>query len=154
MSIEIIDEQSLLPDGTPLRDLAALVLSEEGLPAESEVDITFVDDEAIADLNTRHMGRSGPTDVLAFPLLSLTPGVVPAREPAGPPIMLGDVIVAPAYVARQAAVLGVPVEAEMALMVVHGLLHLLGYDHAEEADAELMEGRERRLLGMLGWERR
>lgn len=152
MSVGIIDEQSLLPDGAPFRSLAALVLSEEGLPGESEVDITFVTDEVIADLNIRHMGRSGPTDVLAFPLLPLTPRAVPARQPTGPPIMLGDVMVAPAYVARQAAELGVPVEAEMALMVVHGLLHLLGYDHAEEADAELMEGRERRLLAM--WERR
>lgn len=154
MTVEVVDDQQVPVDRVFLESLAGLVLASEGFPAGSEVAITLVDDDAIAELNERHMARPGPTDVLAFPLLDLVPGVVPAAPGTGPPLLLGDVVIAPAYVARQAAALGVPVEAELALMVVHGILHLLGYDHVNDADAELMEARERSLLAAVGWERR
>jgi probable rRNA maturation factor len=108
----------------------------------------------MAGYNQRFLDREGPTDVLAFPVEELIPGVVPDRDPNGPPMMLGDVIVAPAHVRRQATELEVDFEDEMALMVTHGLLHLLGYDHVEDVDADRMEARERELLAMVGKVRR
>jgi probable rRNA maturation factor len=85
---------------------------------------------------------------------SLIPGLVPDLDDHGPPLMAGDVVIAPGYVSRQAERLAVSVEDEMALMVAHGVLHLLGYDHENEHDAELMERRERELLAKTGRERR
>ena len=104
-------------------------------------------------LNKSHLDRSGPTDVLAFPIESLAPGMVPEAVAAGPPLMLGDVVVCPEVVRSQAAASAVAFEDEMALMVVHGVLHLLGYDHEADADADLMEQRERDLLALAGRER-
>jgi probable rRNA maturation factor len=82
------------------------------------------------------------------------PGVVPDQDSNGPPLIIGDVIVAPGYVGRQAAENDVEFEDEMALMVAHGILHLLGYDHIDDADAELMERREVELLSLVGVTRR
>jgi probable rRNA maturation factor len=80
--------------------------------------------------------------------------VAPDPDPNGPPLMIGDVIVAPAYVGRQAVENEVSFEDEMALMVTHGILHLLGYDHLDDDDAERMERRETELLSMVGKTRR
>jgi probable rRNA maturation factor len=84
--------------------------------------------------------------VLAFPLEHLHPGQRPALSPNGPPLNLGDVFVCPAVVRDNAAAAGVGFLDEMSLMVVHGLLHLLGYDHFDDDEAELMEARETELL--------
>jgi probable rRNA maturation factor len=154
VSIFLADEQT---ESVPLGDLhhlAELVLRLEGYPDEAEVTLLFVSDEEMAGYNQRFLDRDAPTDVLAFPVEELLPGVVPDRDPMGPPLMLGDVIVAPAYVRRQAEEHGVGFDDEMALMVTHGMLHLLGYDHVEDADAERMEARERELLAMVGKVRR
>jgi probable rRNA maturation factor len=130
-----------------------LVLSEEGYPDETEVTVLLVSDDEMASYNERFLERSGPTDVLAFPVEELLPGVVPDHDPNGPPLVIGDVIVAPAYVGRQAAEHGSGFADEMALMVAHGILHLLGYDHVEDDDAELMERREAELLALVGVQR-
>ena len=108
----------------------------------------------MSEYNERFLNRSGPTDVLAFPLEDLLPGIVPDRDPHGPPLMIGDVIVAPAYIRRQATEYDVAFEDEMALMVTHGVLHLIGYDHIVDEDAERMEKRERDLLAKVGKARR
>ena len=150
MDIYLADEQDVPLSIGPLRRLARLVLESEGLPPETEVGVTFVSDEVMAEYNLRFLGREGPTDVLALPLDP--PG---ARRPApssgaGPPYGLGDVFVAPGYVRRRAGELGVRPEDEMFLMVAHGLLHLIGYVHDTEAEAEAMEARERELLARAG----
>jgi probable rRNA maturation factor len=116
--------------------------------------LLLVDDNEMSAYNERFLNRSGPTDVLAFPVEELVPGVVPDSDANGPPVMLGDVIVAPGYVAQQAANLDVDFDDEMALMVTHGILHLLGYDHVEDHDALLMEQREKELLAKAGRSRR
>ncbi len=152
--IFLADEQTDDIGLDDLRSLAELVLREEGYSDEAEVTLIFVDESEMAAYNERFLDRSGPTDVLAFPVEELVPGVVPDAAPNGPPLMLGDVIVAPAYVRRQAEDLGVSADDEMALMVTHGILHLLGYDHVEEDDAERMEARERDLLAKTGRTRR
>ncbi len=154
MSIFLADEQTEQVGVDDLHSLAGLVLREEAYPEDAEVTLLFVSEEEMASYNLRFLDREGPTDVLAFPVEDLLPGVVPETDPQGPPLMLGDVVVAPAYVRRQASKFGVSYEDEMALMVTHGILHLLGYDHIDDTDAERMESRERELLALVGRTRR
>jgi probable rRNA maturation factor len=154
VSVFLADEQGESVNLEQLRGLAEMVLREEGYPDETELTLLLVDEDEMSAYNERFLNRSGPTDVLAFPVEELVPGVVPERDPAGPPLMIGDVIVAPAFVGRQAAEYEVGLDDEMALMVTHGILHLLGYDHVEEEDAQLMEARETQLLSLVGRRRR
>lgn len=150
MSVYFSDEQDLPIDADPLVRLAELVLAEEKLPDHTEVSVVLVDASTMAEYNLRFMQKEGPTDVLAFPVEDLSPGVPPVRHPNGPPLVIGDVFVCPAVVAESANRGGVLFEHEMALMVVHGILHLLGFDHQDDDEAEQMEGRERELLSLVG----
>lgn len=154
MTVFLTDEQTVPVDVDALHSLARRVLDEERFPVETEVTVILVSEDVIAGYNERFLERPGPTDVLAFPLEDLEPGVPPVAEPTGPPPALGDVLVAPSYVARQAAEYGVRLDDEMALMLVHGMLHLMGYDHVEDADAERMERRETEILAGVGVTRR
>jgi probable rRNA maturation factor len=137
--------------------LARMVLEEEQVPGGAELSLIFVDEHAISDLNERFLGGNGPTDVLAFPM---DDDIVPAgrqpdqggrgpgspAEPGEPPAMIGDVVVCPSYARREAETRRRPLDDELALLVVHGVLHLLSYDHAEEQETEAMQRRERELL--------
>ena len=150
MNIAFGDEQD---DPLPARDrvdLAEAVLTAEGLAAETSVSITLVDEETIAALNEAHMGKIGPTDVLSFPIEDAVPGRPPLPDAGGPSVALGDVFIAPAVVRTNAVRDGVAFDDEMALMVVHGLLHLLGWDHVDDDDAVAMEKREGELLSLTG----
>ncbi len=150
MNIIVSDEQD---DPLPLErvlPLAEQVLEAEGVTPDAEVAIVFVDEDAIAGYNERYMGRSGPTDVLSFPVHDAEPGTPPVPEAPGVPLALGDVFIAPAVVRRNAERHGVDFVDELALMVVHGLLHLLGWDHQEDEEAERMEAEERKLLAAAG----
>ena len=149
MDIFLADEQDVPLSSEPLRKIAELVLQEEGLPEQTEVAILFVTDEQMAEYNERFMGRQGATDVLAFPLEHLEPGVAPAPPPRTP-FPIGDVIISPAYVHAQAEARSTTPENELQLMVAHGILHLLGYDHVTDDEAEHMEERERQLLAKVG----
>lgn len=137
--------------------LAENVLADEGVRGEAEVSLLFVDEEAIADLNSRFLGKEGPTDVLAFPIddepveSGRSPdsgGTGPgfASEPDEAPALLGDVVICPAVAERNAPEHTGTYEDELALLVVHGLLHIIGMDHEEAEEAEAMEARERELL--------
>ncbi len=154
MKIFLADEQDDPIEAEPLRRLAEMVMIEEDLPDETEVSLLFVGEQQIAEYNRRFMDREGPTDVLAFPVEHLEPGAIPERSPGGPPLNLGDVVIAPSHVRAQAQQMNAPFEDELALMVVHGVLHLLGYDHQDEQEAERMEERERALLALTGRGRR
>jgi|LULR01.1.fsa_nt_gb probable rRNA maturation factor len=125
--------------------LAADVLAEEGLrDPRVELTVHFVDERPIADLKAEHLdGDGGPTDVLAFPVDD------PGGVPAGEPVLLGDVLICPSVADRQAAGAQRPYEDEVALLLVHGILHLLGHDHAEPEETAAMQQRERELLGLL-----
>ena len=136
--------------------LAQRVLAARGVKGENEVSLLFVDEDAMAALNQQFLGKSGPTDVLAFPiedepgptgrspdLGGSGPGVSPEE---GTLTLLGDVVICPAVAAANAVEHEVSLEDEVALLVVHGLLHLLGLDHEEEAEAERMEALEQELL--------
>ncbi len=154
MSVFLADEQGQNVDLIGLRSLAELVLKEESYPDSAELTVLLVEEGEMASYNARFLERDGPTDVLAFPVEDLEAGRVPDLDPSGPPLILGDVIISPPYVNRQAEELGVRFEDEMALMVTHGTLHLLGYDHVADGDAEVMESRERELLALVGKTRR
>ena len=153
------DEQVAHPVDT-LRwvKLAEAVLADGGVRGETEVSLLFVDEAAIADLNGRFLGKDGPTDVLAFPIdeepadSGRSPdsgGTGPgfSAEPEEAPTLLGDVVICPAVAFRNAPEHAGTYDDEIALLVVHGLLHLLGLDHEDSDEAEAMEAKERELLG-------
>jgi len=152
------DEQDAVPvDVLRWVRLAQLVLTEERVATDAEVSLIFVDESSMADLNARFLGSSGPTDVLAFPIdeeagpSGRQPdeggrGPGSPDELSEPPVILGDVVVCPAVADRQAPAHGHGLDEELALLVVHGVLHLLDYDHAEPADTERMRSRESELL--------
>ena len=126
--------------------LAGAVLHDEGV-VRGELGLRFVDPGAMAELNLSHMGSPGPTDVLAFPIDGTAgPVHLPEQVP-----LLGDVVVCPAYAAAQApdhagAEHDGSLGDELALLVVHGVLHVLGYDHQSDPDTAAMQARERQLL--------
>ncbi len=121
--------------------LATFVLVREAVPDSIELSIALVDSEEIAELNERYRGIAGPTDVLSFGCDD------PCPAEGDEPIALGDVVIAPTIAEAQATELGTTVESELNLLLVHGILHLLGYDHDSDKDAEVMQARERVLLG-------
>jgi probable rRNA maturation factor len=136
--------------------LAQGALSDEGVRGLAEVSLIFADEPTIADLNQQFMGKEGPTDVLSFPIDGEPDpsGRVPDAGGSGPgepplpeiPQLIGDVVICPAVAARNALEHEVAFDDEIALLVVHGVLHLLGWDHVIDDEAERMEARERELL--------
>jgi probable rRNA maturation factor len=122
--------------------LAVDVLESEGV--RGELTLTFVDRDEIAVLNRDHMGADGPTDVLSFPLDD--PSAVTDL-----PVLLGDVVVCPAVAADQAGDHAGTLDDELALLVVHGVLHVLGHDHADHDETARMRVRERELLERHHW---
>jgi probable rRNA maturation factor len=142
------DEQDEPVDGEALRKLAAGVLTAERLPDGTEMSLILVDAEQMAGYNEQFLDRPGPTDVLALPLEHLVPGHPPRRVANEPPISLGDVFLCPDYITRRTAAEGLDVaDYDLMRLAVHGILHLLGYDHHEDGVAEQMERREDELLG-------
>lgn len=163
--------------------LAAGVLEAEGLPADAEMSLLFVDTDSITELNGRFRGRNEPTDVLAFPMdgeeldddeddeqLASRPAGGSGRQPDGgttgptagtdrrdtsrPPMVVGDVVICPSVASANAPEHvgdghNGSLEDELALLVVHGVLHLLDMDHMEPDEAEVMEAREQQWLDLL-----
>jgi probable rRNA maturation factor len=142
MPVFLADEQDLDVDVDDLIGLADRVLTEQRVPPDMEVALLLVDESTISGLNAKHLGHEGPTDVLAFPIDE--PGESP---PAGPAI-LGDVVLCPAVAHRQAAERGGAPHAELQLLTVHGLLHLLGMDHADPDEEREMFALTDRLLAL------
>ena len=129
MPVFLADEQDLDVDTDDLAALANHVVDKQGVPADMEVSLLLVDTQTIAALNAQHMGKEGPTDVLAFPIDE------PGESPPDSPAILGDVVLCPAVAEEQAPRFNRTVQQELQLLTVHGILHLLGMDHAD-ADAE------------------
>lgn len=148
MEVAFADEQDDPLPSEPLVSLAAIAMEAEGLPESTQLSLTLVDEDRMAELNGEYMTKTGPTDVLSFPIEDFSAGILRV-DPDGPPLMLGDIVICPSVVQANAIAAGVAFEDEMALMVVHGVLHLLGRDHVIETDAEEMEEREREILAMV-----
>lgn len=138
-------------------ELAKHVLVDSGVRGEAELSILFVDETVMAELNKRFMDKDGPTDVLAFPIDDpIDPGRWPDSGSTGPdreppevnelPMLLGDVVICPSIAAQQAPEHAGSYDDELALLLVHGVLHVLGMDHAEPDETAAMQARERELL--------
>ena len=151
------DEQSAQPvDVARWEALARNVLSAEGVSGDVELALLFVDEPTISELNSRFMDSTGPTDVLAFPiddddvLIGRSPDGSTSGPDRGPiddvPLLLGDVVVCPSVAARNAPSHAGTYDDELALLIVHGILHVLGMDHAEPEETMAMQARERELL--------
>jgi probable rRNA maturation factor len=120
--------------------LAAFVLRMEEAPDAVELSVALVDTDEIARLNESYRGIEGPTDVLSFECDE------PCPVESDEPIAIGDVVIAPEVAAAQAIELGTTIESELDLLLIHGVLHLLGYDHIADEDAVVMQAREKVLL--------
>jgi probable rRNA maturation factor len=140
MPVFLADEQDLAVDGEDLVELAHRVLDDRRVPSDMEVALLLVDTATIAELNAKHLGHAGPTDVLAFPMDE------PGESPLAGPSILGDVVICPEIAHRQAAERGIVAHDELRLLTVHGLLHLLGMDHAEPEEEREMTEHTTRLL--------
>ena len=137
------------------RRAAAAALDEavEGLPAATgrpiEVSIVLAEDRSVADLNLQFRGREGATNVLSFPALAAEDGPFDPLGADVPPVLLGDVVLAFETIAAEADDQGKTLADHCSHLVVHGILHLLGYDHLDSAEAKIMEQVEIRALGAL-----
>lgn len=149
MSIEVLDESGGDVDVTELSRLARFAMDRMRVHPQAELCIKLVDEATIAELNQQWMDKSGPTDVLAFPMDELRPGLVDEEPEEG---VLGDLVVCPGVAERQATEArangqtGYSTADEVNLLTVHGILHLLGYDHAEPEEHREMFALQARLL--------
>jgi probable rRNA maturation factor len=153
LSIDIANESGIDVDESELAALARHVLDDMRVHPLAELSVLLVDEPAMAELHLRWMGEEGPTDVLAFPMDELRvpqPGG-PHADHGGPDVdpadaLLGDVVICPQVAASQAAEADHDVQDEIDLLCTHGILHLLGYDHAEPDEHATMFGLQDRLL--------
>jgi probable rRNA maturation factor len=158
------DEQNVVTmDIARWQALASAVLLAEGVRGLAELSVLFISEAEITELNQDYMGKTGPTDVLAFPIDAAEADLVQQQQPPsrGPdksppdpgdmPLLLGDVVICPAVAARQAPEHAGSLDDELALLVVHGILHVLGYDHHEPEETAVMRARELALLEAHHW---
>ncbi|MPZ59724.1 MAG: rRNA maturation RNase YbeY [Propionibacteriales bacterium] len=144
MGIEVLNESGESADVSSLSRLSRFVLDRMRIHPQAELCVKLVDPETIATLNAQWMDGTGPTDVLAFPMDELRPSPG-SEEPA--PGVVGDVVLCPRVAAGQAAAHGQSAQDEIDLLLIHGVLHLLGFDHAEPEEHREMFGLQARLLG-------
>ena len=143
MTTEVINETTTVIDAAEFAALADHVLTAMHVSPAAELNIMFIDPEPMEELHVRWLDLPGPTDVMSFPMDELRPGT--ADHPT-PPGMLGDICICPQVAARQAAESGHSAAEEMLLLATHGMLHLLGYDHATDVEREVMFALQRKLL--------
>jgi len=166
--VEVVNDTRTPVDEELVARLVATVLEAEGV-AGAEVSVTFVGERRMRELNREHRGRDEVTDVLSFPLEEWEPdgggngggaasfapdlGEVAAAVvagTAGPPLLLGDIVICARRALEQARASDLPSSLEVAVLLAHGTLHLLGYDH--EADAGQMALRQAEVLELVEWE--
>lgn len=131
-------------DEAEIERVLGLVLCEEGVERPCYVSVSLVSDEAIADMNDEWRGVIGPTDVISLECERPDDPDLPPDVPCE----LGDIVLAPSYIAEQASRYGTTPAQETTLLLIHGMLHLLGYDHLDEEDAVEMEAREDEILSL------
>jgi probable rRNA maturation factor len=156
--IEIVNESGATADELALEDVARFTLDQMGIHPLAELSILLVDEDAMTELHVKWMDEPGPTDVLSFPMDELRPpglsGATASASAGRPtaddrdpePDLLGDVVLCPSVAAAQAKQAGHSTQAELELLCVHGILHLLGYDHADPEEEAEMFGLQAELL--------
>ncbi len=143
MSIEIQNESGVEVDERRTQRLSRFVMDRMRVHPQAELSVSIVDKATIAELNGKWMDKEGPTDVLAFPMDELRPGMVNEEPEEG---VLGDLVLCPEVAAEQGETAGHGTVAELDLLTTHGILHLLGYDHAEPEEHREMFGLQDQLL--------
>ncbi|WP_433478076.1 rRNA maturation RNase YbeY [Spirillospora sp. CA-142024] len=149
MTIEVLNESGAPVDEKALAGLSRHVLDGMRVHPLAELSVLLVDEAAMTELHEKWMDEPGPTDVLSFPMDELRPGHMSGgadEEGETDPALLGDVVLCPAVAERQAREAGHSTEAELELLCAHGILHLLGYDHAEPEEHREMFGLQAELL--------
>jgi len=139
MGIEIANNSGIACDEDEIVDVAAFALDKMGIHPDSDLSITLVDEDEITKLHIQWMDLPGPTDVLSFPMDEMKP----FSASKGPRI-IGDIVICPQFAAKQAV--SHSAEEEISLLTVHGVLHLLGFDHAEEEEHKVMFGLQEKTL--------
>ena len=143
MSIEINNESTMQVDEVAIQRLAVYALDALHVHSEAELAIVLVDEGAMEQLHVQWMDEPGPTDVLSFPMDELRPGTDSEPSPAG---LLGDIVLCPQVAQSQAETAGHSITDELQLLTAHGILHLLGFDHAEPDEEKEMFGIQRDIL--------
>lgn len=145
MSIELFNESGVDAPEDQIIEVARFAMAAMDVHPAAELSIQLVDTDTMADLHMQWMDLPGPTDVMSFPMDELTPGGRPDAADPGPS-MLGDIVLCPEFAADQAKAQRHSYEHELAVLTVHGVLHLLGFDHAEPAEEKEMFGLQNRIL--------
>jgi probable rRNA maturation factor len=143
VSVEVLNETEYAADAPELVALSRYVMGELRVPPQAELCITLVDEAAMETLHVQWMDLPGPTDVMSFPMDELRPGRDEQDPVEG---VLGDVVLCPTVAAKQAKEAGHATEEELLLLTTHGILHLLGFDHAEPDEEREMFELQRQLL--------
>jgi probable rRNA maturation factor len=143
VSIDIANESGWVLDEASVVRQAAFVLRRLRIHRQAELSLVLIDELSMAALHEQWMDESGPTDVLSFPMDELRP---PDDDDVAEPGLLGDVVICPAVAARQAEAAGHDLRDEIGILLTHGILHLLGYDHAEPDEERLMFGLQGQLV--------
>jgi probable rRNA maturation factor len=130
MTIEVINTSGQLVPATEINSLLTFALLELALNPECEVNVSFVDDEYMTELHIKWMDEPGTTDVLSFPM--------DMPESPGEAVTLGDIVISPVVASEQAKAQGHSIEHEIYILATHGLLHIIGYDHADKAEEKVM----------------
>ncbi|MEE8738541.1 MAG: rRNA maturation RNase YbeY [Bifidobacterium sp.] len=142
MSVEVTNETVWRIDPKVFSEMGLWVLEQMKVSTHSDLTILFVDPDPIAHLHMRWMSLQGPTDVMSFPMDELRPGDGKTAVEG----VLGDIVICPWVAAQQASAAGHSTMEEMLLLTIHGILHLLGYDHVNEQQERQMFGLQRQLL--------
>lgn len=143
MSVDVLNETDVAADELELVSLAKYVIGEMRVHPQADLCIKLVDESAMETLHLQWMDLPGPTDVMSFPMDELRPGREDKEPEDG---VLGDIVLCPSVAAKQAAEAGHAAEEELLLLTTHGLLHLLGFDHAEPDEEREMFELQRQLL--------
>jgi len=130
MTIEVINTSGQLVPTTEINSLITFALLELELNLECEINVSFVEDDYMTELHIKWMDEPGTTDVLSFPM--------DMPEKPGEAVTLGDIVISPVVAAEQAKAQGHSIEHEIYILVIHGLLHIIGYDHADKAEEKVM----------------
>jgi probable rRNA maturation factor len=144
--LTVDDEQDVPVDHSLIRDAAMRALALLDVPASATLAVTLVGPDAMAELKARALGERVPTDVLAFPMDDIS-------DPMPGPVVIGDVVLCPEVARAQADAAGQPFEDELRMLLVHGILHCLGHDHAEPKEAEEMFAEQAAILSAIAPER-